>query len=193
VQVALDRLAAGKDDQRAGRLRALVDPAEATAEVHAFLQALSPPPDRRRVLTALVRENWVEKIAALLLVVTLWDLFVPGSRPATEAFPIEVKIVNLPPGLALERVEPQQVLAVFAGQRRAFYLFDPDRLDVTIDASLARYGRRTFAITREQIRHPPELTVEDIEPEQVRISLRPLAGAPPAVEEAPPPSPTSAR
>ena len=56
--------------------------------------------------------------------------------------------------------------------------FDPTRTDITIDASLAKYGRRTFAVSEEQIRHPPELTVEDIEPEQVRLSLRPIDGAP---------------
>lgn len=163
---------------RAGTLRALRGAAELEAELQSFLRALSPPASTRGFLSSLVRENWVEKIAAFLVVIGLWYLFVPGSRPDTKAFPIPVKVVNLPPDLELEKVEPREIMAIFSGQRRAFYLFDPTRTDITIDASLARYGRRTFAVSEEQIRHPPELTVEDIEPEQVRLSLRPIDGAP---------------
>ena len=163
---------------RAGTLRALRGAAELEAELQSFLRALSPPASTRGFLSSLVRENWVEKIAAFLVVIGLWYLFVPGSRPDTKAFPIPVKVVNLPPDLELEKVEPREIMAIFSGQRRAFYLFDPTRTDITIDASLAKYGRRTFAVSEEQIRHPPELTVEDIEPEQVRLSLRPIDGAP---------------
>lgn len=163
---------------RAGALRVLRGAPELEAELQSFLRALSPPASPRGFLTSLVRENWVEKIAAFLAVIGLWYLFVPGSRPDTKAFPIPVKVVNLPPDLQLEKVEPREIMAIFSGQRRAFYLFDPTRTDITIDASLAKYGRRTFAISEEQIRHPPELTVEDIEPEQVRLSFRAVAGAP---------------
>jgi hypothetical protein len=72
----------------------------------------------------------------------------------------------------LERVDPSEVTAMFSGARRAFYLFDPHRLDVTVDATMAKYGRRTFAITENQIRHPPELTVDQVQPDQIRIVLR---------------------
>jgi diadenylate cyclase len=165
---------------QSGTLRALGSAAELERLVRGFLDAVFPPPSPRPVLWSLVRENWVEKIASLLLVIGLWYLFVPGSRPATVAYSLPVKIVNLPPGYVLERVDPPEVTAIFTGFRRAFYLFDPDRIDVTVDASLAKYGRRTFAIPAEQIRHPPEITVQDVRPEQVRISLRATGGAPAA-------------
>ena len=161
---------------RGGQLRALEGPSELEAVLQAFLSELSPPAGGRGFLAALVRENWVEKIAALLLVIGLWYLYVPGSRPATRGFPVAVKVVNLPSGYVLDRVEPIQVMAYFSGQRRAFYLFDPGRIDVTVDASLAKYGRRTFTISEDQIPHPPDLTVEDVEPEQIRISLHGTEG-----------------
>ncbi|MGD9764509.1 MAG: diadenylate cyclase [Candidatus Binatia bacterium] len=164
---------------RRGRLRALAGAAELATELHDFLRQLSPPGKRPGVWWSLLRENWVEKIASLALVMGLWYLFVPGSRPATVAYPIPVKVVNIPPGYELDVVEPSEVTAIFSGQRRAFYLFDPQRNPITIDASLARYGRRTFAISEQQIRPPPELTVEDVKPEQVRIGLRSTGGEPP--------------
>ena len=157
---------------RHGTMRELSGAAELESAIQNFLHELAPAAARRHGPWALVRENWVEKIASLVFVLGLWFLYVPGSRPATEAFPITVKVVNVPPGATVERIEPTQVMAVLSGQRRAFYLFDPNRMDVTIDATLAKYGRRTFAVTEDQIRHPPDLTVEDVEPEQVRLSLR---------------------
>lgn len=163
---------------RAGALRVLRGAPELEAELQAFLRELSPPATARGFLSALVRENWVEKIAAFLVVIGLWYLFVPGSRPVTEAFSIPIKVINLPPDLVLEKVDPPEVVAIFSGQRRAFYLFDPKRTDITIDATLARYGRRTFSIAEDQIRHPPELTVDDVEPGQVRLSLRASERAP---------------
>jgi uncharacterized protein (TIGR00159 family) len=163
---------------RAGQLRVLAGAPELEAALQAFLRELSPPASGRGVLSALLRENWVEKVASLVLVIGLWYLYVPGSRPATEAVPIAVKVVNLPPGYVLDRVEPSEVTALFSGQRRAFYLFDPSRIDITVDASLAKYGRRNFTVAEDQIPHPPDLTVEDVEPEQIRISLHAVDAGP---------------
>jgi len=159
-----------------GTLRALSGAPELELALREFQASLMPPAASRGVLMSALRENWVEKIASLILVLGLWTLFVPGSRPATESFPVAVKVVNIPPGYELERVEPTQVTAILTGQRRAFYLFDARRIDVTVDATLAKYGRRTFAVSEDQIRHPPELTVDDVEPEQVRLKLRPRGG-----------------
>jgi uncharacterized protein (TIGR00159 family) len=174
---------------RNSRIQTLDGAAQLEAELQSFMRELTPPATRRGVLSSLLRENWVEKIASLAFVLGLWFLFVPGSRPATRAFPIAVKVVNVPPGSTLEHVDPAQVTAILSGQRRAFYLFNPDLMDVTIDATLAKYGRRTFAVSEDQIRHPPELTVEDVEPEQVRISLR-ADGGTTATETSQPPAPT---
>jgi diadenylate cyclase len=154
-----------------GKLRALADAAELESVVRAFFNTTFPSRSERNVLWSLLRENWGEKIAAFALVLGLWYLFVPGSRPATFRYPVAVRVVNVPPGLVLDKVEPAEVMAVFSGLRRAFYLFDPHRLDVTVDASMARYGRRTFAISGDQVRHPPEVAVDDVQPEQVKLVL----------------------
>lgn len=159
-----------------GVLRRVNAPAELETAIRAFLHATFPQRGERRVVWSLLRENWGEKVAALGLVIGLWYLFVPGSRPATIAYPVAVKIVNLPPDFALEKVEPAEVTAVFSGLRRAFYLFDPHRVDVTVDASMAKYGRRTFAIDESQIHHPADVDVDSVEPEEIRITVHPASG-----------------
>jgi hypothetical protein len=43
---------------------------------------------------------------------------------------------------------------------------------VRIDALLVKLGRRTFEITPANLEHPPTLTVVQVVPDQVRLSVR---------------------
>jgi hypothetical protein len=161
---------------RDGRLRTLENPQELTAVIQTFVHEKQLRQNPRGFLTQLVRENWVEKLAAFGLVLALWYLFVPGSRPAFFSYPVPVKIINLPIGYEAEEISPAQVTVSFAGTRRAFYLFDPKKLEVILDASLAKFGRRTFTISDENLRYPKELTLEELHPGRVRISLKKTEG-----------------
>jgi uncharacterized protein (TIGR00159 family) len=160
---------------RDGRLRTLENPQELSAVIQAFVREKQLRQDPRGLVTQLLRENWVEKLASLGLVLALWYLFVPGSRPASFSYPVPVKIINLPIGYEAEEVTPSQVMVTFAGTRRAFYLFDPAKLEVILDASLAKFGRRTFTISDENLRYPKELTLEELHPGRIRISLKKTA------------------
>jgi uncharacterized protein (TIGR00159 family) len=155
-----------------GRLTTLARPQELNFLVRRFLAAVSPPQRRGDGWVRWVRENWVEKLASVALVIGLWYLFVPGSRPSTFVYNVPVKLENLPAEFRVENIDPSEVTVVFTGLRRAFYLFDPKKLSVTIDAALAGQGRRTFKITNDEIDHPEDLTLVEVEPKRVKISLR---------------------
>lgn len=161
---------------RDGRLRALHEPQEVGAVIQEFLHEKHRVQSPRGFLGKMLRENWVEKVASFALVVALWYLFVPGSRPAVFSYEVPVKVINLPDGYETEEVNPPQVTVRFHGARRAFYLFDPQKLEVTLDASLARVGRRTFTLSDQNVRYPKELTLEELKPSRVRISLRKTNG-----------------
>lgn len=161
---------------RDGRLRALENPQELSAVIQTFIREKQLRQDPRGLVTQLVRENWVEKLASLGLVLALWYLFVPGSRPASFSYPVPVKVINLPIGYEAEEISPPEITVSFAGPRRSFYLFDPKKLEVTLDASLAKFGRRTFTISDENLRYPKELTLEELHPARVRLSLRKTEG-----------------
>jgi hypothetical protein len=60
----------------------------------------------------------------------------------------------------------------FRGLARSFYLFNPRNLAVTVDASLATAGRRTFQISEQNIRRPSDLPVETIQPSAIKITVR---------------------
>ena len=134
-----------------------------------------PPPERsaRRLWREVVRKNWVEKLAALIMVVSLWYLFVPGARPTVATFPVPVSVSNLPEGYVLEGVTPQEIWVTLAGPARAFYFFDPNQIEVTVDTALAILGRRTFQVTERDVRHPRDVAFERVDPQAVKISVRP--------------------
>jgi len=156
---------------RDGRLRPMENFQELAALLQEFLDEKYPPAEHRRISIGLLRENWLAKAAGLGLAIGLWYVFVPGSKNTEITYEVPVELRNLPQQLALERVQPPEVKATFTGPRRAFYLFDSRKLKVSVDASLAELGRRTFRLSDENIRHPPDLTLQALEPSTLQISV----------------------
>lgn len=162
------RISVAKD----GRLRALSNPHELGEILQEFRRAQHPSKDAKRAWGQVIRQNWVEKVASLAIVIALWYLFVPGSRPTQVTYEVPVQVQNLPTDYVLEDVAPNTVEVTLSGATRAFYLFDPGSLGVSVDASLAKLGRRTFQIADNNVFHPKDLTLESIRPPSVKISLK---------------------
>jgi len=180
---------------RDGRLRTLARPEEGAVILRGYLRQKHPEAEHGFVWAQLVRANRVETSVALGLVIALWYLFVPGSRTVEFAFEIPVMVQNLPPGYEVESIEPNTVRAKFTGVRRAFYIFDKKRLEVTIDASLVKLGRRTFRLNHENLNYPKDLTLQDIDPSRVRVAVRKAGDAAnnPQAPQAPPVPPAPRR
>jgi YbbR domain-containing protein len=85
---------------------------------------------------------------------------------------VPVDVLNLPEEYVLGEVTPEAVEVTLRGPARSFYLFNRRNLAVTVDASLAKAGRRTFQISEQNIRHPPELPIEAIHPAAIRVAVR---------------------
>ncbi len=110
----------------------------------------------------------------------LWFVFVPGSDVGEATVTASVRVTNLPGDLDLEAVEPDSVDVTLRGVRRDLLLAEPDRVSVGVDAYLARLGRRTFTISDQDVRRPGGLAVVDVQPEKVRLSVRPAEVAEPS-------------
>lgn len=158
---------------RDGKLRTLHNPAQLGPELQKFLRsAQAPPRGWRDTARQLLRENWREKVAAIILVTGLWYVLVPGARTQLLTLDIPVRILNLPPGYTLESTAPDKVEVVLSGPARTFYLFDTSKVGANVDATLAQFGRRTFELTGQHIDHPSDVTVELIRPSKVKVSLK---------------------
>lgn len=163
---------------RNGRLSEVDNLQELGALIQGFLQEKYPSQDRRKIPIQFLRVNWVAKAASLALATGLWYVFVPGSKIVEATYRIPVQLENVPSTLLVEGVQPPEVNVTLTGQRRAFYLFDPRNLKVTVDASLVELGRRTFNISEQNVRYPKkDLTLQGLSPSTLKLSIKKIPSA----------------
>lgn len=162
-----------------GQLRALRDANELARVLAADRAGRERERSRGRILAQILWSNPIERIAALAVVLGLWLLFVPGSRPAEMILHVPVEVVNVPTGVSVERIDPTEVQATFTGPRRAFALLNSRDLAVTLDAGRAKPGQRPFAVSEQNLRHPSSLMLQGVQPSRVRVSFgtAPVRGA----------------
>ncbi|MDZ4344997.1 MAG: diadenylate cyclase, partial [Candidatus Binatia bacterium] len=157
---------------RNGRLHQLDSPQELAVAIQGFLSDKFPAKERSHLGLHLVRENWLAKVVSICLAISLWYLFVPGSKIVEVSYQVPVTVENLPANLQLEVVDPQAVRATFSAPRRSFYLIDRKKIRVSANVAMAELGRRTFALSEQDLRYPKELTLQEFTPHSLKISVK---------------------
>ena len=125
--------------------------------------------DRMRLL---LLQRWPMKLGAFLTVSILW-LLLAGQQDFEVPIQVPLKIKNLPLGMeVLEPVNPMVRITVRGLRKDASTLSDKV-VHVEIDLSLARFGRRTYEISREQISLANDrISVVDIEPSRLQFTFK---------------------
>jgi hypothetical protein len=154
-----------------GVLRTLSRPEELAGEMGRFLQESSPG-KKSAPLWRRFGGVWKEASISILFAALLWVMFVPGSSVTTVTHQVPVLVNNLPRGYVLEEVDPPEIEVTLEGRRRDAYLVNRANLGVRLDALLVKLGRRTFEITPANLEYPPSLTVVQVAPDHVRLSVR---------------------
>jgi uncharacterized protein (TIGR00159 family) len=157
---------------RDSKLREIENLQQLGAVIDSFLRTKFPSTRQSNISLQFFRENWIAKAISLSLAIGFWYIFVPGSKTVQISYRIPVSVENLPADLRVEEIEPPMVSATFSGPRRAFYLFDSRKIRVAIDVSMAELGRRTFNISEQNLRYPKELTLQELTPSTLRLSVK---------------------
>lgn len=160
-----------------GTLRAIKDPVELPKMINSYLAEKFPPKQKRR-FSNLVRRNLAEKIIAIALSLGLWVIFAYNSENIQRDYQVPVEYTNFPKGLAIERVWPKELTVTLSGDARAFNIFDPENIKITVDASGAREGRQRIPIDNSHVsKIPHNLKLDGIRPEEIDLTLKGEAGA----------------
>lgn len=115
-------------------------------------------------------ENLGLKIAAVLLSVALW--FFATSRGQSE-ISIDVPLVfrNMPSGLEMVNNNIKTISLNIKGQERLIKNIKLSDIGIYIDLSKAKKGKSTYYVTRDNIKLPHGITVLNINPSSVKVSI----------------------
>jgi diadenylate cyclase len=156
---------------RDGQLRQVENMQELGSLLQRFLREKYPASEHRGFSFSLVRQNWPAKLVTFSLAVGLWYVLVPGSSTIEVTYKLPVQLENLPADMRVQEVQPREIKATFIGPKRTFYFFDPSKLKVTVDLSSASIGQKTLRLSEQNIRHPQNLTLQQLNPAMLRISI----------------------
>jgi len=159
---------------RDGALYQLKDKAELREALKREMRKAPRDKQGKSAILAAFSKNWLDRLAAVALAVVAWFVFASGSQIVQRTVPVPVMVENIHPSFNVEGIEPKDVSVTVTGLRRDVYLLDPSTLEVRVDAFLIGLGRRTFEVSSNDVSHPSALTVLDIEPRRVTLSVTPV-------------------
>ena len=127
----------------------------------------------RRLLRRVFIEDWMIKVIALFITVTLW-LGVTGLRAPTTArlrsIPLNLRVSN---DIEVTNSPVQEVDLVITGDKRRIDQLNLRDLVVSLDLSDAQAGERTVQITPENVtvELPTGVRLDEIQPNKIAIKL----------------------
>ncbi len=139
--------------------------------IHRFYKSRRALAAPRPLWWRALREQRVEKLAALGAACALWLALSFAGRAGEARYSVDVELLGVPPGLGAARVEPSAVGVRLAGPRHRLLLLDRDELGLGVDASAADLGTRELTLSTDDVRVPDGLRVLDLEPPAVRVLL----------------------
>lgn len=127
----------------------------------------------RRLLRRVFLEDWVIKLIALFITVTLW-LGVTGLRAPTtsrlRSIPLNLRVSN---DIEVTNSPVQEVDLVITGDKRRIDQLNPRDLVVSLDLSDVQAGERTVQITPENVsvELPTGVRLDEIQPNKIAVKL----------------------
>lgn len=121
----------------------------------------------------LLDNDLAAKVLSLVLAFLLW-LRVSGEMPPVQkqVTGVPVRVVNVPPGMAVVSVEPEVVTVYVHGRGRALERASRGELAAVVDLRGAPPGRTVYSL--ENVNLPRGLTLVDVRPSEVVIALEQL-------------------
>jgi diadenylate cyclase len=157
---------------RRGDIKIVTDSAELADILENFYREISPIGGEARPWHSVFHENLREKVTSFVLAVLLWTVVVQRSQIVKREFSVPVTYSQLPADLVVTELWPSNVIATFSGPRRAFLFVREDDFRLVLKLWRAQPGGlRTYPLASSDLVHPPDLSLEDIEPRQIQMNI----------------------
>ena len=133
------------------------------------------PKKKTSVLKQLISHHALLKFLALFLATAAWFLLAFSVEKMQISYVVPIEYRNIPKDAHLDEWAPSEALLTLSGSERAFRLFDRRLLRVSVDLSEAREGKEWISITEKNVTRPPNINVDRIKPDEIRLQLKPPA------------------
>ncbi len=118
----------------------------------------------------LIFNNTGLKLLSLGFAILLW--FIISARGTSEiTLEVPIEYINIPKGLEILRKDRDRVNVSIFGSERILRAVKPDDLRVFIDLKGSPSGTRVYSIIRRNIKVPAAVTVSNVSPSSVKITL----------------------
>lgn len=129
-------------------------------------------PTKHRALSAdFLKGHFLEKIIAVILASGLWLTFGHRSETIRRDFVIPIEYRNLAQDRIISEIKPREVTITLSGSERAFNLFDPKELKLSMDMSKVKEGEDKYYINKDMVRKPAMLSLVNIEPKEIPLRV----------------------
>ena len=120
----------------------------------------------------LVLRRWPVKLGSFVFVSIIW-LMLAGQQNFQAMLKVPLEVENLPPGMQITAPVNPQIKITVQGLRKDVSALNIKNVTARIDLSEARYGKRLFHITREDVTLPSDSgNIIAIDPPQLEFTLK---------------------
>lgn len=138
--------------------------------IESFFNEINPPKQKDQWYE-IVTKNFKEKSVAILLASGMWFVIVHESKLEYRTFEIPVEYTELPSEFKIESINPKITKVTLLGTRKKFYFFNENDIEVFLKIPEASEGIRSVKLSDSNVRVPESFTLEDIQPELVKINI----------------------
>jgi diadenylate cyclase len=153
-------------------LRRLTNPDQLKTILERFYRPQSPKETGTKVWIRWLKENPLEKAVALMIASVLWLAFAYQTESIRRDFVIPIEYRNLQSNWIIEEPKTKEASITLTGSQQAFNLLDQQTLKIVVDMSTLKEGKQTLHLGRDLVRSPSNLSVLNIQPDQIRITAR---------------------
>lgn len=118
-----------------------------------------------------IAPNFTLKILSLLLATGLWFGIRPDEQPAEVAVRAPIVFQKLPANLEISSETVPEAQIRVRGPERVIRRLQSTDVHAELALADAQPGDRTFNLTSQLVRHPPELSVVQVVPSQVHLAF----------------------
>ena len=116
-----------------------------------------------------VKENTREKIIALVMASILWVAFGYQREIVRREFIIPIEYKNVPQNWRIDEPQVTEAKVILQGPQQAYNLLDERSLKLSLDLSPLAGEKHEYALTKDVVKAPSNLTITEIRPAKIYI------------------------